>query len=239
MQIASRMSMWGGKRTPTAKDYVQTGLIAMWDGIENAGWDEHDTSATTWKDLIGSLDATAIASPIFGDNYTDTSNGYWSLPSSVREIVETQSLTAEAVFQPSRLTITNQGIVGIGNKRSLWLFFGASPSSSNTTLLWQVQGSSAIRAWYDSGAFGTDAHSCSVVANDSVCNAYLDSALCTITPDVAAGSSTSTSAFFIGMIKAYNKFSGKIHSVRLYSRALTADEIAANYAIDKARFGLP
>ena len=27
--------------------------------------------------------------------------------------------------------------------------------------------------------------------------------------------------------------------LRLYSRALTADEIAANYAIDKARFGLP
>lgn len=29
----------------------------------------------------------------------------------------------------------------------------------------------------------------------------------------------------------------KIHCVRVYSRALTAAEIAANYAIDKARFG--
>jgi hypothetical protein len=28
-------------------------------------------------------------------------------------------------------------------------------------------------------------------------------------------------------------------AVRLYSRALTADEIAANYAVDKARFNLP
>jgi hypothetical protein len=31
----------------------------------------------------------------------------------------------------------------------------------------------------------------------------------------------------------------EVYNIRLYSRALTADEIAANYAIDKARFGLP
>jgi hypothetical protein len=59
---------------PTARDYVQDGLIAMWDGIENAGWGTHDPNATEWKDLMGSLDATTIDSPIFGDNYTDTSN---------------------------------------------------------------------------------------------------------------------------------------------------------------------
>ena len=29
--------MAGGK--PTARDYVQDGLIAMWDGIENVGWE--------------------------------------------------------------------------------------------------------------------------------------------------------------------------------------------------------
>ena len=31
----------------------------------------------------------------------------------------------------------------------------------------------------------------------------------------------------------------EVYNIRLYSRALTASEIAANYAIDKARFGLP
>jgi hypothetical protein len=29
-----------------------------------------------------------------------------------------------------------------------------------------------------------------------------------------------------------------LHSVRIYNRALTAEEIAYNYEIDKARFGL-
>lgn len=226
----------------TAKDYVQDGLVAMWDGIENAGWGVHDANATVWKDLIGNLDATAINSPVFGDNHTDTSNGYWSLPSSVREIIEMQSLTAEVAFQPSTsgATIANQGIVGMGNNRSLWLFFG-NPPLSGTTLNWQVRKSPSIRAWYNSGVFGTDAHSCSVVANNSVCNTYLDSALCTITPDVAAGSATSTDKFYIGMMSEnvdWHTFHGRIHSVRLYSRALTVEEIAHNYEIDKARFGL-
>ena len=35
----------------TATDYVQDGLIAMWDGIENAGFGIHDSEAAIWKDL--------------------------------------------------------------------------------------------------------------------------------------------------------------------------------------------
>lgn len=229
----------GGK--PTAKDYVQDGLVAMWDGIENVGWGVHDNNATTWKDLIGNLDATAINSPVFGDNHTDTSNGYWSLPSSVSEIVEMQSLTAEAAFQPSTSgeTVENQGIVGIGNNRSLWLFIGNPPRHSNSSIVWQVRRSGSIRAWYNNGALGTAAHSCSVVANNSVCNTYLDSAICTITPNISAGSATSTDKFYIGMMSdtvVWHTFHGRTHSVRLYSRALTAEEIEHNYEIDKARF---
>lgn len=240
MMLGVRAGAWA-KSGYTAKDYVQDGLIAMWDGIENAGWGTHNASATVWKDLIGNLDATAIDSPIFGDNHTDTSNGYWSLPSSIREIVETQRLTAEAVFRPSTssgIDIRNQGIVGIGEKRSLWLFFGRPPLDNSATLIWQVRNSKAIRVWWGREVFGTDVHSSSIVIDNSVCNAYLDSTLCTITPDVAAGSGTSTSEFYMGKIYGFNNFLGKTYSVRLYSRALTAEEIAANYAIDKARFGI-
>ena len=39
-----------------ASAYVQDGLIAQWDGIDNAGTGTHDPSATVWKDLKGSLD---------------------------------------------------------------------------------------------------------------------------------------------------------------------------------------
>ena len=36
-----------------ASSYIQDGLIAMYDGIENAGAGQHSDSATTWKDLSG------------------------------------------------------------------------------------------------------------------------------------------------------------------------------------------
>ena len=44
--------------TYTSASYVQSGLIAQWDGIDNAGTGTHDPTATTWKDLKGSLDMT-------------------------------------------------------------------------------------------------------------------------------------------------------------------------------------
>ena len=41
------------------------------------------------------------------------------------------------------------------------------------------------------------------------------------------------------LISSYNGFKGKMFALRLYSRALAAEEVAANYAIDKERFNLP
>lgn len=40
------------KASYTARDYVQDGLIAMWDGIENVSYGEHDDEATAWIDLV-------------------------------------------------------------------------------------------------------------------------------------------------------------------------------------------
>ena len=44
------------KTMPTARDYVQDGLVAMWDGIENAGWGVHDTTIVGRRNLIGNGD---------------------------------------------------------------------------------------------------------------------------------------------------------------------------------------
>lgn len=42
----------GGQESYTVADYVQDGLVAVWDGIENAGWGVHDRQATEWRELI-------------------------------------------------------------------------------------------------------------------------------------------------------------------------------------------
>ena len=50
-------------------------------------------------------------------------------------------------------------------------------------------------------------------------------------------SSISTQGIRIG--SGWNVPISKHHNIRVYSRALTADEIARNYNVDKARFNLP
>ena len=37
----------------TSADYVRDGLVACWDGKENAGSGVHNPSATTWLDVVG------------------------------------------------------------------------------------------------------------------------------------------------------------------------------------------
>ena len=56
-------SMLGADRTTDAEEsnpnpYVTDGLIAMWDGEWNVGLGIHDSSSTTWVDLVGDKDVT-------------------------------------------------------------------------------------------------------------------------------------------------------------------------------------
>ena len=44
----------------TSASYVQDGLIAQWDGIDNAGTGVHNPGAKIWKDLAGNYDLTLL-----------------------------------------------------------------------------------------------------------------------------------------------------------------------------------
>lgn len=55
----------------SASDYVQNGLVAMWDAVENAGWGEHVDQSSEWLDLINGFYLRAG-----GDAVGDFSNGY-------------------------------------------------------------------------------------------------------------------------------------------------------------------
>lgn len=40
-------------RAATTADYVQDGLLACWDGVENAGAGLHDAAPSKWIDVVG------------------------------------------------------------------------------------------------------------------------------------------------------------------------------------------
>ncbi len=61
VMIGLRGSMMVKRGELTAKSYVQDGLIAMWDGIENAGWGTHSKDTNDFLELV-SGDSCTVAS---------------------------------------------------------------------------------------------------------------------------------------------------------------------------------
>lgn len=247
MLINLRNALMAGKRMPTAKDYVQNGLVAMWDGIENAGWGVHDASATTWKDLAGTEDliftTTGAHPPHWEDNCAArTTTTRWAVVFATSQNADTDADTVEVVtdftwynndIYPTGLVGGRQGrLIGVANNSqgSSVLFAGYAtgkgvPLGSTTkftaSILFSGTGNASVADYYLDG------------------NHYSSDRLETTKTD---WNSQSPYYFVIGGRRASDNdcgYSGKIFCVRKYNRALTADEIARNYAIDKARFNLP
>ena len=228
----------GAPAGPTARDYVQNGLIAMWDGIENAGWGVHDAAATTWKDLVGSRNLT-LANAAFSSTslYRESSSagymaydagGRFSCPSGYTVEICSQlmfdglAIIVNVMFNfdgvnqntcfKARMRASGYGQYGVGPLLSTYKTY--SPP------------------WPRNGINGTITYMSSL---DSFYNAIQmeeDSSL-----TFPAGNAYS-SGVALGNNSVYAVY-GNIYSARIYSRALTVAEIAANYAIDKVRFNLP
>ena len=226
MMLGARNGAWA-KSGYTAKDYVQDGLVAMWDGIENAGFGVHDSVARTWKDLIGVHDFVLPAGISFGEDcalFTKSAGKEQSWGFYDNEILTTEicgkhtSTSVGFAFQ-----FTN----GVACKRMF-----AYLSTNNRGFQFISMGNTMNRP-----AFGI---------RWSVAATFNSVSIQTETFYNGQSSPMNTRTTSWGAKRAcigYYKndtyaFVGEICSVRLYSRAITSAEVAANYAIDKARFGL-
>ena len=234
MMIGTRTGAWAkrGGGVPTARDYVQDGLIAMWDGIENAGWGIH-SSDMILNDLLGGgahIDFVNTSrgnrSILFDgrDEQTGMLNKYQYLNSQVLTIefcVSLDSTKNQCFIQLSgsgeRMTL----IAGVYNI-SRELFTGPSFSP-----IYNISGLKigTVSIQYTVGSFqSTKAY------NNGVELSHIRD----------EGFSTGNNLNSVGNRQNNTSYamSGEFFSMRWYSRYLTDAEIAANYAIDKARFGL-
>jgi hypothetical protein len=230
MLLGARQSLWGGAKAgvPTAQDYVQDGLIAMWDGEWNAGGGVHDANATEWKDLIGNHDLTYNGNSIsWGDDHVDTygNNGFFSAASG---ITSTTPLTMEAVFSIKANAVNNNQILGSNGYGGITLICRGND-------LWAIAAGQPY-IWTNFGTLTKDkvyAASCTI-ATEQI--SYLNGELAN---SAAFSKWRVLQTFKVGKSgDSSSTCNARFFNVRLYSRALTADEIAANYAIDKERFNL-
>ena len=245
MLIGMRNAMLAGGDL-SAKSYVQDGLVAMWDGIENAGWGTHDSSATIWKDLAGNRDATLVNGGGFDSNSLTNSNAsntpaWFSSPISAADSRTVEVVILPVTPQPQTLNLfvvaggtmmenadkvvtSREGLYGCGV-----LTAGGSVWFGNSDI-YKSPVNQAFSASYDYSS-KTAYENGIVVAGEQRQDGYT-------TYSYGNRMRVPSIGGFAPNSLANWVFVGHIYCIRYYSRALTAAEVAANYAVDKARFNL-
>jgi hypothetical protein len=235
--INLRNALMSGKRKPTAKDYVQDGLVAMWDGIENAGWGIHNASATVWKDLIGSRDFAlggAFSAESLGFRIGDGAAGYG---------------TAGSGYTPSDVDfLTTQLVVQVMENKNAFLATTVNKNTvGKTCTLWKSGSTYYLgTGWsskpkYEIGSTVVGTYMLTIIYNGQTADGAWKNTTQLTQVRTEGFSNNGSSGITIGVRAGYTSWNANAlyMGLRLYSRALTADEIAANYAIDKERFNLP
>lgn len=245
MMLAARGIFLAARRKKGwANPYVTDGLVAYWDGEWNAGGGVHDESTTDWYDLTGNGHKLHAPSPIWGDAYSAV-NTEGTKESKFRataaEAVWFKDLIATGRYTIELHTSNRQALdayilsYGVDN----FMIRGFGYTSGNTGSYFRLGGTS----YYSRGGFAVGAH--------QVWSASCDGTACV---QVINGSEVSATGTFSAVLPSYGFVLGargdlysnqigsrdmKYHRISVYSRPLTAAEIAANYAVDKARFNLP
>ena len=223
--------------TYTSASYVQDGLIAQWDGIDNAGTGTHDPNATVWKDLAGHNDLTIVAGR--GSEWRRGICFYMNtrtagLAAAYGSEAATTYKTIEILFKKtswgSRILFwggAQSRYVVFDNKDANpfhWVYFdGAKSTLYAKTRCYEPN---AVVATYDD--------------SDAVTQIYSDGAP-KVTSSVRNTWSAGDNRVTLGWRsvdtagKDYG-WEGEVYSIRLYNRALTPEEVARNHAIDVKRF---
>lgn len=212
---------------PLPSNYVTSGLVLWMDGIDKGPDD------TAWVDKVSSKEFTNSGAT-FNDNnveFNGTSDYLYNYNSytppasgsaTIEVVFETTSTNSQAIFMPKS-----------GGTRPAYFF---NPTNGS---IYMAGGSTAKRNLY-TASFSTNTKYSSSVSN---ARAYLNgNALTASTTNYIAGAVNNYN--YIGKRRVdsstdpKNFFAGKIFSIRIYNRQLTADEVAANLAVDNARFSL-
>jgi hypothetical protein len=221
----------GGQHT--ASDYVQGGLVAMWDGIENAGWGVHDGNAAVWKDLKRLDASSAWAAGAWTDNALSLSGEIMLSPDYFSDALPTD-YTFEYCFE---MPLVEQRT---GKAIFTWRNSTLGPFALSTA--WNY-----LRfTGGGTGTYGSDNASYSIA--DRVGMSFKATMTGIYTQNILYVNGTKARDNFpqqAGSSLVHRPLLGTggqavvyWHSLRIYNRQLTAEEISSNYAVDRARFNL-
>lgn len=249
----------------TAKSYITDGLIWQLDGIENVAYGEpHDSSATSWKDLVGGkhvpiwtnasfVDTGVSSSGVGGTGRITGSYGSGTDPATVpatwRPIFEAFTAaryTYECAFNKTKHADTTPKSYTT-TFRSVFLLLGNDVYKFGTVDQYGGKTDSAgfspngsSSAQWPSKRITVDTvvgqHTLSCSQDELNCKIRFDDEE---TPTTVASYGACNNQHGIMVNQDYNGktgLDGFYHSIRFYNRPLTADEAAVNRAVDKVRY---
>ena len=218
-------------------DYVRDGLLAHWDGISNAGaGNPHDSSATSWIDLVSGIVASKLGDAAIGVesnrfHFTGTASRFEaSIPTFSDAIAASGGFTIEYVasYKTASQNTCISAKMGI---------IGPSFQSGALRYITKAGGCDLMQVPTDTPC--TAALSYDSNAELSTVRPYFNGVYYPDNTNVFWGGSYSpTSTAVIGNHNAGASGEGYIYAVRIYGRRLTHEEVAANYAKDKQRFAV-
>lgn len=230
MLIASRNSfMAGGWKNPYP--YMDS-CCAWWDGEWNAGIGLHDPSSTKWKDLVGSNDVEQFNRYVyFGDNYIHMP----SFPgcAAFTPYAVGYIKTIEVVIKPNGYNAqVFVGFSSLNGQANRWFGIRANATFNFAQTGDCADVSSPTDIHYYAGTSSSDLTSAVPFSG-----LFLDGQ-----PVTNKGPGMSWGGLVQG--GSFNEVASSLNAadyyvIRLHTRELSADEIAANYSVDKARFNLP
>lgn len=217
----------------TSVGYIKNGLVAHWDGVENAGRGVHDSAATVWKDLVAgrqfSLYNVAVEDNAMVFAGAQTSYGELSAADTAATFENASDGTLEIVYA-SRSTSGSQIILqsseASGHQATIWQGnrFNAACGHANNSPYFNFTSGKAtniVSVLYTSAKPGRARVNGNYLTSDGL--------------DCWSGA-TDVTTIGTRTSKANNPFNGAIYSIRVYNRKLTNEEIDANHAIDRKRF---
>ena len=247
MLINLRNALMARKRLDV-QDYARWGesaMLSMFDGIRNRGaTSEHDGSITTsWTDIVRNVNATGS----FGE-MTDAGPKAMSSATNFPKLEFTIPISRSATSWTMELCFSTI----VNTSDTYWVILASKETSSSR---FQINIEGNMRFHFITPSVGTvnsgitdNAEKKGTLAltwNGSSIKLYWNGdyrAQSSMTSTQWNNTLRSSDTTFFGRQASFGyveHFWGTIHNCRMYSAALTADEIAANYSIDKARFGLP
>ncbi len=221
-----------------ASCYVQDGLLACWDGIDNAGYGVHNSSATVWLDQSGRYGFTLTGVSVYNDRmyFSGTATALLGSAGTAATFTAARNGTLEIVYKSSNTSGTR------------FLFESSTGNSSTSTLTFLTEGGTKVHGCTAaSGNKATYYSFTSGAATNRVAIRYSNGRTASAIGNGATLSSGGTDYWgtdnsgttILGARLSKNSsqyFNGSIYCIRLYGRQLTDAEIAANQAIDVARF---